>query len=62
MDRHQVPEGCDLEAGGVFPLPPWLIRLERRRVLRHFIDYVALLVFRTLIEEHWLFFFGDISI
>ena len=25
MDRLHVPEGIDLEAGGIFPVPDWLL-------------------------------------
>ena len=33
MDRHQVPEGCDLEAGGWFGT--WFVEELRRRYREH---------------------------
>ena len=38
MDCHRAPESLDLEHGGNFPLPPWLVQATRRRSQRRVLE------------------------
>ena len=57
MDRLAVPEGIDLEAGGIFPVPDWL--LEEVECDARMLVFEAILAF---LEQYVLLRRTEVSI